>query len=160
MKRVIHLISNIGGAASAILLGILMFQQTADVAGRYLFNSPIPGTLERGALMMAMVTALCWGYTQMTKSHVRMDLLVGRLQSRTRALLGLLTTALTLIFFCILVWRAAASGIAMCDSGRLLPGLNWPLAPFQFIIAACGISLCLEFIVDLIESFEKATGRK
>jgi hypothetical protein len=91
---------------AAVLLFILMVLGTIDVIGRYVFNAPIVGTMERGQVLLALMVFLSWGYTQIKKGHVRVELFIARFPPRIRAVMDFATTFLTLIFFILIVWQS------------------------------------------------------
>jgi len=84
---------------SAVIILFVMAFVSAEVAMRYLFNSPIPGHLEGSELLMPIIVFLALSYTQATHGHVGMDLALDALPDRGRriaAMAGLLAS----IFIC------------------------------------------------------------
>ncbi|MEO8441081.1 MAG: TRAP transporter small permease [Betaproteobacteria bacterium] len=94
--RILELIL-LGGSVLVILLVALFV--CAEVIMRYGFNSPIPGHLELSELLMPLIVFLALSYTQATRGHVGMDLVLENLppRARLRATIG---TLLISIFVC------------------------------------------------------------
>lgn len=71
----------------------------AEVLMRYVFNAPIPGHLEGSELLMPIIVFLAISYTQATRGHVGMDLVLDMLAPRAKryATMG---TLLISIFVC------------------------------------------------------------
>ncbi len=97
-EKIINNINGIFNTIAAVMLFLLMVQGTADVVGRYLFNSPISGTMERGQVLLALMVFLSWGYTQIKKGHVSVELFILKFPPRVRAVTNLATTFLTFVF--------------------------------------------------------------
>ena len=84
---------------SVLVILFVMLFVGAEVVMRYAFNSPIPGHLEGSELLMPVIVFLAISYTQATRGHVGMDLLLDMLSPGVRryAEMG---TLLISIFVC------------------------------------------------------------
>jgi len=134
----------------------LMLLTVGDVMGRSFFNKPIPGTFELSEYMLAVIVLLGAAYTQQVKGHVGVDFLTSRSAPRTPAVLPALTTLAGLLIIAILVWQGYLEGIhekAVSDQLRV------PQWPFKLLVAAGGLLLWLELLLDVIASVLKITGR-
>lgn len=136
---------------AAVLLFILMVLGTIDVIGRYVFNAPIVGTMERGQVLLALMVFLSWGYTQIKKGHVRVELFIARFPPRIRAVMDFATTFLTLIFFILIVWQSTVMAFETQKTGEVIYVIHWPMAPFQLLVPIGGIFLCLVLITEMIQ---------
>lgn len=141
------------------MLLVLMLQGAADVIGRYLFNKPIIGTMERGELLLALMVFLSWGHTQIKKGHVNVELFISRFPPRAQVITNFATTFLALVLFSLIAWQGALSAKATYESGRLVYVIHWPLAPFQFFVPLGALILCLVLIVELVQYFFQMKGR-
>lgn len=134
----------------------LMLLTVGDVMGRSFFNKPIPGTFELSEYMLAVIVLLGAAYTQQVKGHVGVDFLTSRYAPRTQAVLQALTTLAGLLIIAVLVWQGYLEGIhekAVSDQLRV------PQWPFKLLVAAGGLLLWLELLLDFIASVLKITGR-
>lgn len=140
--------------ALGMLLG-MMFLGTGDVLGRYLFNNPIKGAMEGGQLLMAGVALLCWGYTQASKSHIRIDLLIDRYPQRIQKVMALIGLTLTIIIFGLITWQSTIIAIEALVQHRMLDNINLPLFPFKLMVPIGAIVLCLESIIQVIQTVKE-----
>lgn len=85
-------------AAVAVLLFVMAFLG-AEVLMRYAFNSPIPGHLEGSELLVPIIVFLALSYTQATRGHVGMDLVLDALPQRARRIAEMATLVVS-IFIC------------------------------------------------------------
>ena len=135
----------------------LMLLTVGDVMGRSFFNKPIPGTFELSEYMLAVIILLGAAYTQQVKGHVGVDFLTSRYSPRTQAVFQFVTTVASLFIIAILVWYGYIEGIhekAVSDQLRI------PQWPFKLLVAAGGLLLWLELVLDLISSALKIAGRR
>jgi len=135
------------------MLLLMMFWGAADVIGRYLFNSPIKGTMEGSQLLMAGVALLCWGYAQAAKSHISVDIVVTRYPARLRAIAGFASLILTTVVFGLIAWQSALISAETLEQQRMLENLPLPLFPFKLMVPVGASILCLESIIQIIRRF-------
>ena len=158
-EKVVHNASAVFNAVAAVLLFLLMLAGAADVLGRYLFNAPIHGTMERGQLMLALMVFLSWGYTQIKKGHVNVELFITLFPPRLRLITDLFTTLVTLGLCILIVWQSTIMAIETHRSGEVVFVIHWPLAPFQLIVPLGGIVMCLVLITEIIQFVYKLKRR-
>jgi TRAP-type C4-dicarboxylate transport system permease small subunit len=135
----------------------LMLLTVGDVVGRSFFNKPIPGTFELSEYMLAVIILLGAAYTQQVKGHVGVDFITSRYSPRTQAVFQFVTTIASLFIIAILVWYGYIEGLhekAVSDQLRI------PQWPFKLLVAAGGLLLWLELVLDLISSALKIAGRR
>ena len=135
---------------SGLCLAAMMFLGTADVIGRYAFNSPVQGTYEISQVLMAGVILLGWAYTMKTGGHVRVELLISRLPSRPRAIIDFVMMLLSLAIFIMITWRSTLLALQYMEEHRVLQTLNIPVYPFFFLVPVGAFFLCLEIIIQMI----------
>lgn len=118
-------------AAAALNLAAMMIQVTVDVATKYLFNAPIPGTAEIVAYYyMVAAVFLPLPLVELRNKAISVDLFwnlfPGALQRVTLAL----AYALQVAFFTILAIQTGADAMDAWASGALVEGiipvLTWP----------------------------------
>ncbi len=97
--RALRLVEYVLLAGAVLVALFVMFFVSAEVLMRYAFNSPIPGHLEGAELLGPIIVFLALSYTQATRGHVGMDLLLDALTPAARryAEMG---TLLVSIFIC------------------------------------------------------------
>ena len=140
---------------AAAMLFVLMVQNGADVIGRYFFNAPIIGANERGQLLLGMMVFLSWGYTQIKKGHVTVELFLMKFSPRVQSGINLVTTFLTFLFFALVVWQGTIAALKTHASGEVVYVIHWPLAPFQFFAPLGALFVCLVLILEMIQLYSK-----
>jgi len=135
-------------AAFAIMA--LMFLGVLQIVLRSVFNNPIDGYIDLVELSMASMAFLGAAYTQRLGSHIRMDLLIGRLSGRALWALEALGSALAMFIIGVLIYysyghflRAYTLGDTTIDAEYV----TWPsklLVPIAFSI--WWVRLALQFV--------------
>jgi len=134
------------------LLIPMMLLTTADVIGRAAWAWPIPGAVELSSYMLAVFILLGVAYTHQVKGHVRVTMLVSRLPERSRLVLDIITTLLSLFILSILAWQGWEVGI---EKRIVSDMLRIPQLPFRLLVSVAGVFICLELLIDISESVRK-----
>ena len=158
-EAVIHAISSWLNVVGSSVLGVLVLLTVADVSARYFFNHPIKGTFELTELMMAAIVILGLGYTQATRGHVVVDLLVGRLPQRARMITEVTTHLLTIIIVSLIAWQSTLYALDSLRVGQHSDILKVPTFYFKFLVPVGSFVFVMELFVSMIESFKKAVSR-
>lgn len=156
-EKGITAISNVLNIIGMALLFVMMVMGAADVIGRYVFNRPITGTMERGEVLLAIIVFFGWGYTHINRGHVNVELFLKRFPPRAKAISNFVTTFLSLVFFGLIIWQAIVSSQLYAKGGRLIYVIHWPLAPFHYLVSVGAFVLCLVFIRDLVQYYIEMT---
>lgn len=159
-EKVIKKVANILNSIAVGLLFILMVQGAADVFGRYLFNKPILGTMERGQVFLGLMVLLSWGYTQIQKGHVSVDFFIAQLSPRTQEIINVLTTFMVFIFCCLIVWQGVVIAKFYHEAGRVMYVIHWPLALFQLFVPLAALIFCSVLFLEMITSLYRIKERK
>lgn len=143
-------------AAAAIMA--LMFLGVFQILMRTVFNKPITGYIDLVELSMASMAFLGAAYTQRMGSHIRMELLIGRLSGRALWAVEALGAAMAMFIIAVLIYysyghflRAYTLGDTTIDAEYV----TWPsklLVPIAFSIWWCRLALqffgALRLVVD------------
>jgi TRAP-type C4-dicarboxylate transport system permease small subunit len=132
------------------MLFILMLIGTADVIGRYLFNSPILGEVELSKILTVGIVILGWAYVQANKAHIRLTFVVSRFPPRAQAITDFVTSILSLVLFSLIAWQAVMVGLQCLEEHRVITIIHIPVAAMHFMVSAGASLICLEFIIQLI----------
>jgi C4-dicarboxylate transporter DctQ subunit len=148
----VRIIENWLNLCSVFIIMFLMFFATAEILGRYLFNSPIPGHVEIVELIMAGVVFFGIAYTERVGGHVRMELFVTRvLKGRAYHIAEVITASLSLfVYLFILVYTFKASLFSL-QIGDNTAYLYWPTWPSKFAIPLGSLFLCIRFVIEIIQ---------
>ena len=138
------------------LLIPMMLLTTGEVLGRAVWNKPIPGTLELSSYMLAVFILLGLAYTQQVKGHVRVEMLIKRLPERVGLVLNSITTLLSLFIIVILAWQGWLLGL---EEKAVSDMLRIPQWPFKLLVFVAALSLTLELLIDLFETWGRLLRR-
>ena len=134
------------GACAAILLFCLMALTTADVIGRYVFNSPLRGAFELTEL--ALLTLIFAGLPLASRAdeHVTLDFIDMVLTDRRRLLLRRFVDLVCGLLFLGLAWRVWIKADRIAGYGDTTDVLRVPVGPFVYFMA---IMIAITGIVHL-----------
>ncbi len=139
-------LSYLGAAA----LFVMMLLTAADVTGRYLFNKPILGAFEITEFLVLILIFSFLAPTQAHKTHVSVDLLLGRLPKRWQKIIGIFNHIVCLVLMGLFVWMSTLRAFELKQFVEASPNLGIPKYPFAFfVVVGCAV-LGLEYIRDLI----------
>lgn len=141
--------------ASTGLLLIMLLLGTADVLGRYLFNSPLSGSQEIFEILLPGIVLLGWAYAQRLKVHVSVDLFFNRFQPRLKSIVTLLITCLALAISILIVWQGMLLSISYFKMGRLIRNINVPIFIPRLLVPLGAFTLFLVSIADLYDDIKK-----
>jgi C4-dicarboxylate transporter DctQ subunit len=147
LDRGIRYIENVLLAICGVIFMVMIFLGTADVLGRYIFNSPVLGTQEIMQVMMGAIVMLGWAYTQKEDGHIKVELITNMFPPKTRYVLGLIMSILALGLFVTIGYKSW--GIALANFDRRFLVVDFPSGPFYFLVPVGAFFLCLEFIVSI-----------
>lgn len=142
---------------SSLWLFGIMILVGCDVFMRYVFNSPIPGTLEISEQTVVILTFLCFAYTGVEKRHVRTTAIVGRLPSLFRRLSHVLSLFLMVILLSLLVWQTSVEALRAWSIREIRMGLiEVPIYPTKIAIPISLSIAWLYYFLTLLGSFKRS----
>jgi TRAP-type C4-dicarboxylate transport system permease small subunit len=141
------------------VLAVMMFLTAADVGFRYIFNSPIAGALETVEYIMAILIPFSIAYCAFQKSHVAVELIVGKLPKKIRTLLEMLITAVTLVFVAIIAWQNVFYTREIYESRLTSSVLLIPTYPFVVPVAVGFGAFALSLIVHFFHLTSEETSK-
>jgi TRAP-type C4-dicarboxylate transport system permease small subunit len=148
-------VSLMNSALKYVCVGLLLFMMalgTVDVIGRYLFNNPILGTLEVFEILLPAIVLLGLGYTQESKGHVSMDLLVTQLSPRTKTILEIVMNGCALVISALILWRGWILTAVYWRMGRTIPTIDVPMFLPQLFVPLGALMLSLVLMVQMLEN--------
>jgi tripartite ATP-independent transporter DctM subunit len=163
LDRAIHLLEYVGvfsrwinnlGAAVVFFMVLLTL---SDVIMRYVFNSPILGAKEITEVLLITAVFFTIAHTYNKKGHVSVDVVTGKLGSKSSVILDFITTVLATATFIVVIIRLAilnqihiATGAFVSDAYHIIS------APFSAIMVFGSIMMTLLLIRDLLIDVVKA----
>lgn len=154
-EKGIGMMSNILMVVCAVLLLVMLFLGIADVAGRYLFNKPIIGTVEVFEVLLPAMVLLSLAYTQQLKAHVTVDLFCSKLPPRPRAIVGMMTTLWAIILFALIAWQGVLSAISYRQMNSIITNIGLPMFLPRILVPMGAVAMCLVLIVDLLHIIDE-----
>jgi len=147
------------GCAAASLFGIMLLM-LMDVAGRYLFNAPVPGAGEVIELAMGITVFAALPLVTVKGEHVRLDYLSravqGRGGGRMAALVEAVVVSISAAVMVLLAWRLMIKTETVWRYGDSTPFLNLPVAPVALLISACAAACAGIFLLQGARAWRQA----
>jgi TRAP-type transport system small permease protein len=134
----------------AIALFAMMLLTAADVSGRYIFNKPILGAFELTEFLVLILIFSFLAHAQAEKTHVSVDLLVGRLPKKWRTALGIFNHTVCLLLMGLFVWMTTIRAMELKEYAEASSNLGIPKFPFAYFVVIGFAILGLEYIRNLI----------
>ena len=133
------------------LLFIMMLLGTGDVAGRYLFNKPIIGTLEIFEMLLPAIFLLGLASAQEARAHIRIEFLLSHLPSRTQTILNFIANGFALAISILIVWQGWELAISFWHTGRMIGTIWVPLFLPHLLVPLGALMLSLVLIIQMLQ---------
>lgn len=127
--------SRLLAGGGGILLFAMMLLTLFDVAGRYLFNSPLPAVSELVAYMMAGVVFGTLPHVCFTEQNITIDLMDGVVPTRLKRLQGTIVNVISAGTLAFISWRLVDKAISDFSYPETTPELSMTIWPFTAAIA-------------------------
>ncbi len=154
-KLINPLIGIFGIAVAGVMLTSMMFLTFFDVAGRYVLNKPIFGSLEVTEFLMALLVSFGLGYTALNKGHIRVDLIMQYTTRKANLWFDVFAYGISCIFYVLIAWQAWVYALTKMTSKMTSSILLIPVYPFIFALSVGAVFLVLVFLRDLLKSIEE-----
>jgi TRAP-type C4-dicarboxylate transport system permease small subunit len=141
-----------------VLLGMMMLIVT-DVFLRYVFNKPVPGSVEVVEFMMGAVVFMGMAYTGIKKGHIGLGFLVSKMPERRQAFVDIFNFTVSTVFFMLVSWKSLVQTIVLYKSNQTSSVLGIPVYPFLIVLAVGSGLLALVFLIFTVHSFSRAAKR-
>jgi TRAP-type C4-dicarboxylate transport system permease small subunit len=136
------------GAAAAVLLFGLMTLTTADVIGRYIFNSPLRGAFEITELLLLTLIFAGLPLASRADEHVALDFIDMILTPGGRLFVRRLVDLICGLLILGLAWRVWIKAGKIAGYGDTTEVLRLPVAPFVYFMA---VMVAITGIVHLVK---------
>jgi TRAP-type C4-dicarboxylate transport system permease small subunit len=139
------------GLISAAATFVMMLLVVANILGRYLFNTPVAGTLEITESLLVLIIFLSLALTQYDGGHIRVTLLTRQLPPRHARAVNVVCMLLGALFFswcAYAAWNFALQSYSFNEHewGTVV----FPLYPVKFIVFIGILLLAIQFLLDAI----------
>lgn len=112
---------------AAVLIVATMLMTVANILGRWLFDVPVPGTVELTQLALVGIVFLGFAYAQLEGDHITVDLLHMRLPRLGRLVVDAIAGLVTIGVLGLLAWQLLDYRAVLEASGRTTGTLRVPL---------------------------------
>jgi TRAP-type C4-dicarboxylate transport system permease small subunit len=145
LGRLENLFNDIGG----LFIFALMWLTMAEVLGRRLFNSPVPGAIDYIEVGMAVFAFMGAAYCQRQGGHVRMDLLVANLKGRVLWFVEAFAIFVAVVYIGIIVWASAQDAWRSFDLGDDTLDAHIAVWPSKLVVPVALALLEIRLLVNL-----------
>lgn len=137
-----------------ILIVAMMLMVTGDVAGRYLFHSPLTGALELTEFFMVGIVYAALAYTQFSKGHINIELLVDRYSPRKKLIVETISLFIGLGFFALVLWQGGRMAWVAWQIREIAftAAMSMPVYPAKFMVPIGSFLMCIRFIAQIAEN--------
>jgi len=127
-------VENLFNLVAAIAIVALMFLGVLQIVLRTVFNFPIEGYIDLVELSMASLAFLGAAYCQRLGGHIRMELLIGRLEGRTLWIAEAIGTVVAMMIIGILIWYSSEHFWRAFTLGDTTIDAEYPVWPSKLIV--------------------------
>ncbi|MGH6925765.1 MAG: TRAP transporter small permease [Propylenella sp.] len=119
LKRALDLTVDALTWFACVLTVLMMLHVSADVVGRYVFNSPLVGTIEIvSAYYMAGLAFLPLALITRERSHIIVELFTTWMSRRGRTLVDVIVALLSLVYVVMFTWQTTLLAIDKTGIGE------------------------------------------
>jgi len=148
--NIIQRVDRICGIIAEVLVFLLMFLVTAEIIGRRVFGSPIPGQVETAILSLVLILYLGVAYTQLERGHIRVEVFISRLKGQKRELVEALSLFLSLIVSVLMLWATAEQARISVLGREFITGvIAFPVWPGRCAVTFGFALLSLTIIIQI-----------
>jgi len=140
--RPLQRLCDLSGAIGALVLVAIACMTVVSVVGRAFFSYPILGDVELVQLGSAVVVACFLPYTQLNRANIIVDFFTARARPSLQRAMDAFGTLLYTIVMALIVWRVAAGGLAVHESGETSMLMGLPLW-WTYVLMLPGLALCV-----------------
>ena len=133
--RATGLVVTISAYLAGLVLVALMLLTTADVAGRYFFNSPITGVFDVTHFAVLIMVFLGLAYCGFQGGHVAIDILYNQLSRPIAVILNRIVNLIGCILFGLIAWRSLVQSADVKEFNEASQLVLIPFYPFYYILA-------------------------
>ena len=135
MKRFDVVLQRALGVTSAVVLFAMMLVTAVDVAGRYVFNKPIPGGFELTEILLAALIYCGLPLVSARREHIVIDTFDPFMAPRFKRVLDVIAEVLCSASLFGLAWLILGRARRVAGYGDTTDVLHLPLAPVVYLMA-------------------------
>lgn len=140
---------------ASVFLFCMMLLTITDVFLRKTFSKSILGTVEVTEFMMVIVVFFGLAHAEVLGRHVKVDLVMSRLNERTQGIVDIITQFTCFVLFGIITAATLVYSIKMGASKEVSQDLWIPIYPFIYVVAVGCAVLSLALLVNVFVAYKK-----
>ena len=145
---------------AAVVILLLMFLTTADVTGRYVFNSPIQGAFDGSEVLMVGVVFLGIAYVQSMKGHVKVEVLTSWMPQKGQLALDTFGYIVGFFVIALILWQSSLyTWKAFVTHDHTMGIVELPLWPGKSLIPIGAGLLCIRLLSDVVSNLSRLFHR-
>ena len=138
-------------SVGVVSLVLIMIITCADVIGAKLFLQPVPGSLDIVMLAQTVAISFSVAATLSIGGHVSVEIFLMHMPPIIKKFTMVITEALSLLLFVLIVWQLAVYGHDMRLGGEVSPTARIPVYPFAYGIALATVPVCIELCTRIMK---------
>ena len=147
LSTIFERVLNVLSVAAGVLIALMMLEVCVDVFMRYFLNRPIPWTIEFTQYAMIFILYLGVAWVLRDNGHVVMDIVIIRMNHKSRNLTNSITSIMAAIVCFIITWYGVLVNVDYFQSGYMYGEvLNIPAFSLQFIVPLGMFLLAIQFL--------------
>ena len=160
LVRIIEKITDIfSGHLQGWLVFALMILVLIDVTSRYILQNPLSIAEEYGGYSLVAITCIGLAYAWKTRSHVRVEFIVGSLPVKMQRWLRLLTLFIAIVFTGFVVYAGyELVCFSLMFGTRSGSWLRTPVAWPQLSIVIGAVLMFLQLVAEIIKQIMKISA--
>lgn len=140
-----------------VMIGVLLFDVVSDKAFGFVQN----WTVETAQFTLAAYYFMAGPKTMKDNEHVRLDLMYGRLSTRGRAAIDMVTIWLVVFYLGVMLWGALSSLQYSWATNQRLPSLWAPsLVPIKVLMVVCIILMLMQCLAIFFKDIATVRGKE
>lgn len=143
-------------AVAAAFLFVMMTLTFCDVAGRYLFNTPVYFTIELTQIFMGMIVFLGLALTTLRRGHVTVDVMVAMLPRSLQRATDLLANLCATGVLALITWQLFDRAVTNIEDGLYTTLLFLPVFPFALVMGIGAGAACLIALWNLADGSDRS----
>lgn len=139
-----------------VMLFAMMSMTITDLFLRNFTNSGILGSIEMTEFLMVIMIFCSLAQCEVDNGHIRVDLVMDKVNPRIRAFADVFTQALCTILFAMMGTSIYHHAVNMRLSGEVTMDLHLPIYPFVYVAALGCVAMALVLFVKTMAILTKA----
>ena len=135
LSRAIERAAVATGVLGAAALLVISLATVADIVLRLVFNAPIVGLFDVQQMLLLVVIGACFPLASISRQHVSVSILTGRMPRRAQALFAVLRSVFLIAALSLFAWQISVYALDQWERPVYSQHLGWPLYTWWLVCA-------------------------